>query len=186
MVALDGEIFLLINRACSGPLAAAFFSAATYLGDGIVLAVLVLPALFFKNRVVFREQAIPLVLTVAFSGLVVNVAKIAVNRDRPPQHFEAEGIEVSVPLGTPKDRSFPSGHTQTAFATAVYLCCLFPRLAPVFLLLAGLVGVSRIAIGVHFPADVLVGGTAGSLISLAGFSLNRRRLAARRKRETSG
>jgi undecaprenyl-diphosphatase len=184
--ALDGELFLLINRSFSGPVAAAFFSAVTYLGDGVVLAALVLPALFLRGRVTFREHALPLVLTVAFSGIVVNVAKIAADRDRPPAHFAAQGVEVSTPLGTPRDRSFPSGHTQTAFATAVYLCFLFPRLAPVFLALAALVGLSRIAIGVHFPLDVLVGGATGSLISWGGFALNRRRLAGRDARAAEG
>jgi membrane-associated phospholipid phosphatase len=81
--------------------------------------------------------------------------------------------------------SFPSGHTLTAFAAAVALlaaggCWGIPvRARPgawwakaggagLVLLLAGLVGLSRIAVGAHWPVDVLAGAACGALAGRSG------------------
>ena len=93
----------------------------------------------------------------------------AVNRQRPPEYFEKAEVDIHAPGVVPVDRSFPSGHAQIAFAIAVYLSCLFRPLAPLFLAIAGLVGLSRIALGVHFPLDVAVGAVIGSVFSVVGF-----------------
>jgi membrane-associated phospholipid phosphatase len=69
--------------------------------------------------------------------------------------------------------SFPSGHTTSAFATATSLCLAFPKwyvIAPACLW-AGLVGYSRMHLGVHFPSDVLAGiliGVGSSLLCYEG------------------
>lgn len=63
--------------------------------------------------------------------------------------------------------SFPSGHATTAFATAVVLALWYPRGGAVFVGLAALVGLSRIALGSHFPSDVLAGALLGSVVALA-------------------
>jgi membrane-associated phospholipid phosphatase len=58
--------------------------------------------------------------------------------------------------------SFPSGHTATAFALAVLLSLWYPRGTAVWLALAGGVAWSRVALGSHFPSDVLAGAALGS------------------------
>jgi undecaprenyl-diphosphatase len=71
--------------------------------------------------------------------------------------------------------SFPSGHTLAvaAFATATALCLarIWPRAATasmlVALLWAGLVALSRLVLGVHWPSDVLVALCLGAFIPLA-------------------
>jgi undecaprenyl-diphosphatase len=62
--------------------------------------------------------------------------------------------------------SFPSGHTLETFAIAVGLSILVPKkkiIIPVFTW-AILVAYSRMALGVHYPGDVLGGMIIGSLI----------------------
>jgi len=172
----DADLFLLLNHALSGPIATRFFLLVTWFGDGVVLAIVTLVPLYFIRRVQFRRHALAMVLAVAMGGLVVNLMKIAVNRPRPPEHFAQLGVDIHAPGGELSDRSFPSGHTQTAFGAATYLSCVFPMGAPAFIGLAALVGLSRIAIGVHFPADVLVGAFFGALFSIIGFYVNRKRL----------
>lgn len=59
--------------------------------------------------------------------------------------------------------SFPSGHTMSAFAVAAAIGLYSSRRSVllVMLLLASLSGLSRIMIGVHWPADVTLGAALG-------------------------
>jgi undecaprenyl-diphosphatase len=61
----------------------------------------------------------------------------------------------------PDPGSFPSGHTLHAALGAVVLTWSVPGLGQVFVLVAVLVGVSRVVLGVHYPSDVLAGASIG-------------------------
>ena len=66
------------------------------------------------------------------------------------------------------DFYFPSGHTATSFAMAVILYRELPKKYGIcFLVLAGLIALSRLYLGVHYPTDVLAGAISGTLIALA-------------------
>ena len=84
------------------------------------------------------------------SGLVVYGLKEFVRRKRP---LEDE-------LGNP---SFPSGHTAFAFTIAKILSSQYRRWRVPFYVGAGLVGLSRIWLGRHYPSDVLMGAVLGTV-----------------------
>ena len=176
MMSLDEQIFLAVNQGLQHSWSVHLFCLVTWLGNGIVLALLILPSLYLFDRKALKQHAVPLVIVVVLSGVVVNVMKPAIGRSRPPEHFAPQGIVVNTPMGVPSDRSFPSGHTQTAFSAAAYLACMYPVAAAPLVLAACLVGMSRIVLGVHYPLDVLTGAAVGILFAVAGFYINRRRL----------
>jgi undecaprenyl-diphosphatase len=70
----------------------------------------------------------------------------------------------------PSDQfSFPSGHTSAAFMMAVVCGFFYPSVFLLLICWASLVGFSRVALGVHFSTDTVVGmglGVSAALISL--------------------
>jgi membrane-associated phospholipid phosphatase len=90
--------------------------------------------------------------------------KDLVHRTRP-----ADAHRAIHPLYVVHSSSFPAGHAATAFAGAVLLSCLAPRLAPLFLGLALAIGFSRVYVGVHYPSDVLAGAAIGALVGACAY-----------------
>ncbi|MBC5830693.1 phosphatase PAP2 family protein [Vibrio metschnikovii] len=85
------------------------------------------------------------------------VVKNAVQRRRPQDYSPCFTASI-----TPSDRySLPSGHTAAAFLMATLIGQFYPSLYPAALIWAGLIGSSRIVLGVHFFTDVVAGALLG-------------------------
>ena len=78
-------------------------------------------------------------------------------------------------------RSFPSRHVASGLAMAVVGGREHARLGLVMATVAGLLGVSRIGAGLHYPSDVAAGVVLGRLVGLviAGTGLGGRQAARR-------
>ncbi len=61
--------------------------------------------------------------------------------------------------------SFPASHAVNIFAAAFFLSQPLKKLSPLFFGIAGIVGYSRIYIGIHYPLDVIGGAAIGLLIA---------------------
>jgi undecaprenyl-diphosphatase len=103
-----------------------------------------------------------LLLALGLAGLMVDVIiKPMIGRVRPfVDHVEYR--EIGVRPDTP---SFPSGHAATAAAGALAFARIWPAAAIPAWTLAAIIAISRVALGVHFPSDVLVGFLLGALLA---------------------
>jgi membrane-associated phospholipid phosphatase len=96
--------------------------------------------------------------------------KAAFDRPRP---FEVLAEPEPLLTGT-LGASLPSGHAATSAAGTLVLAALAPAAAPAFVLLALAIAFSRVYVGAHYPADVLLGAAVGAAVALLGLSLRRR------------
>ncbi|MCW3488798.1 phosphatase PAP2 family protein [Dethiobacter alkaliphilus] len=86
-----------------------------------------------------------------------------------PRPFVELGIESLVEHAA--DGSFPSKHAMSAFVIGMSVWYLSTWAGIFVLALAGLTGLSRVMVGVHFPSDILLGAVIGVLASVAAFNL---------------
>lgn len=110
------------------------------------------------------------------SGVLNYIVKIAVRRPRP-------GADLVNVFQTLKDYSFPSGHVM--FYTAFFGFLMFLTftlvkrgflrylLNSIFILLIGLVGLSRMYLGEHWASDVIAGYLLGSLTLMLAIAFYR-------------
>ena len=136
---------------------------------GIFLIVLSLALLLFRTT---RRCGTAMILGLALGALIVNLwLKVVIARPRP--YADVEGIFYPLwgMLGshTESDFSFPSGHTNAAFASMVPVFILGKKSWSWLALVFGiLMGISRIYLVVHFPSDVLGGMITGTLAGIVG------------------
>jgi membrane-associated phospholipid phosphatase len=110
-----------------------------------------------------RRAALTGLAAIGATSLVVNQPmKMAGARRRPDR--EVGGVPQQRWVRMPSSTSFPSGHSASAAAFAVAVGDVLPALRLPLRAAAGIVAFSRVYTGVHYPGDVLVGATVGTLI----------------------
>ena len=113
-----------------------------------------------------RSWALAVAATIGLLAVTVLALKRLVRRARP------EGEWGQIYRAT-DPHSFPSGHAARAFLLAVLVTGWGPNwLAPILWMWAPLVGLARVALGVHFLSDIVAGaalGLLGGLLAVLAF-----------------
>jgi undecaprenyl-diphosphatase len=140
-----------------------FAGTVSWLGNGLVLGGIAIATafyLFFTRRI----RAALLLITVFTGRLLVELQKMIAGRDRPGLDDHLEAVS---------SMSFPSAHAANSMITFLAIALLLPIAQryralsiAVALALTLAVGWSRIALGVHWPSDV-IGGWAFGLLWVA-------------------
>lgn len=184
---LDKQLFELINSHWTAGWANTFFPMVTDLHKSVYFKWLFVPlvfVLFSLNKGIKRGSIVFLfaILSVLLSDGIGNHAfKKTVQRPRPA-HTENLHVEVRAPFG---GYSFVSNHSTNMYSFATFTSVVFPPMTIPMFTLATVIGYSRIYNGVHFPADVIVGGLLGALIGFLFAKLYQKlepRLPAKRKK----
>lgn len=119
-----------------------------------------------------RHFGTAMLIALAVGALIVNLwLKVVIARPRPYADVEGLFYPLWQLMGshTESDFSFPSGHTNAAFAAMVPVFILGKKSwSWLALLFAVLMGISRIYLVVHYPSDVVGGMITGILAGLIG------------------
>lgn len=186
MIALDVRVFLYLHTTFGEGGWLALMTVLSVIGSGWG-ALMVLP-LFAAPRT--RRFASSLSAVLGTSAIVVFVLKAIVQRKRP--YLVVPGVHPRV-FEAPTDFSFPSGHAAGSFAFATFVAVVLVRhalyeptkkkrrlaLSAMALFAALGIAMSRCALGVHFPIDILAGALLGSAFGALGAHWHLRRNAAR-------
>jgi membrane-associated phospholipid phosphatase len=167
LVGCNVDLFYFINRLASHA-SDGLWIHLSLLGDGLLVILFVTP--FFGRR---PDVVWQYILAWIFAGIFVPVMKESFSSLRPPGSLSLDSFHLIGPAL--QNNAFPSGHTTAIFVLAGLVCLQRTDKLGKFgvwikfgaLLLAIMVGLSRIANGVHWPVDVLGAAMGGWLIAIA-------------------
>ncbi len=145
----DKQLFQLLNG-IHWPLTDIFWLSFTTLGDGLLICMILGCFLLINPRITALGLTVFLI-----SSITVNLIKYAVPSARPLELLQV--VHITGPVL--RWGSFPSGHTAAGFSACLAIAG-YAQGNPVkglVLLVASLIGFSRIFVGAHFPSDVLWG-----------------------------
>ena len=163
----EPETFVYLNTLCA-PVAAPFWTGLSMLGNAWGVLAITSPLLVRAPRLMWAWLC-----AAPFAIVFARLGKGLIESPRPAAVVDNNHIRVVGELL--HNVSMPSGHTLTAFAVATAIYFALPpggrtKHLWLFVLAAG-AGLSRIAVGAHWPGDVVVGLSLGLLAGLLGSRL---------------
>lgn len=168
LLAFDNHLFFLLNGGLGRPWLDPVFLFATWLGSWSV-ALVAIAMLWGEGRARLWRRHVPIMIAGALlTGLANRAIKKSIHAPRPAKYYRAALEAGTVHIRflekkIPTRKSFPSGHSATAFFFMTYVAFRRRRLAAWAFALAALIALSRVCVGAHFPLDCLGGALVGGL-----------------------
>jgi undecaprenyl-diphosphatase len=132
-----------------------------------LMFVTLLAVLFFaRGKWASRNARHGVVAAGLAAALALGVAQVITHIWERPRPFIAHPGVAHLFVSHAADPSFPSDHATAAFAIAVSLLLRSRRVGLLALAMAVVVAVGRVAVGVHYPSDVIGGALLGTAAAL--------------------
>ncbi|MGZ3955366.1 MAG: phosphatase PAP2 family protein [Flavisolibacter sp.] len=145
------------------------FTNSTYPISVAIPSAMLVAGLIQKDSAL-KNHGIQMIAALGVAAVITEGLKVVVQRPRPFTSYPS--IQKA---GEGDGSSFPSGHVSIAFTTATSLSLLNHKwyvVVPSFAW-ASTVAYSRMALGVHYPSDVLAGAIIGSASALVCYKANK-------------
>jgi undecaprenyl-diphosphatase len=156
---IDHELFRLVNGGPHAPWVDGLAWGLSYPPlPAVLFAVLAGIIVWARGRAGLRAVLLVGVAVSIVDLLGAGLLKPWIDRLRPC--FVLSDVRLLVPHQS-HSPSFPSNHAANSFAAAAVLASLGPGFARGSYLVAAMVALSRVYLGVHYPADILAGALFG-------------------------
>lgn len=158
---IDESILFYIQNHLHTPVLDKIMVTATTLGNQSFIWISISCFLLLQKK--YRSLGILLLAGLSFQYLFGEaILKHIFARERPFVRFP----DVNVLIKKPVSFSFPSGHTMSSFTAATVIWHNNRNAGIPALILAALIGFSRLYLFCHYPTDVLAGGLLGITAAL--------------------
>ena len=178
LLKIDSFLFYFINSTLSNPIFDIIFVPFHKPQEQWILiffVLLVLISYIYK----YSKKALLVIIFLIFGIIITDQIGRAIKnlelRKRP--YITEEYVNISNKIDIKKDqnnnyketessrKSFPSNHSANIFFISFFLYYIYPNKKKYFIALALLVSISRVYVGVHYPADIIAGAILGIIIS---------------------
>lgn len=168
LFSIDKTLYVFFNQTIANPVLDWTMPVLTDLNQnlyGLLLFTGIWLLFMWRGGKNGRIIGIMVIFLVAFSDqFSSNLIKKIVERPRPCHTIDGrtvvEHVRLLVACGS--GYSFPSSHAVNNFAVGTLLSYYYRKWTWLFMTFAGLVGFSRVYVGVHFPSDIVGGAIIGA------------------------
>lgn len=169
---IDVAVFLFINQTLSNAVGDFLWPLITDYDKLLPVRIVLLGTwiwLVIRGGKNGRTAAFLVIITLVCSDqLSSSVIKPIVDRARPCHEVngvrKVEQVNLLVHCGS--GRSFPSSHAVNNFAVATIFAFFYRKWMWAFFSWAAIVALSRTAVGVHYPSDIIAGALLGGSVAL--------------------
>jgi len=181
LAAIDKAIFLFINVSLQNPVTDWAMPIIT--SDNVLRMAYAFTAilLLWKGNTRLRWLVLFSAITLFFSDqLSAGFLKPLIERVRPCHAL----TDIHLLVGCGGGYTMPSSHAANAFGQAALFSLTVRQTHWYLWVIAGLISISRVFVGVHYPFDVLAGSVLGTLIGAGvvfGFELFEKKVMYRWK-----
>lgn len=162
---LDRSLFLLFNGFAHN-LPDRFWASLSLLGNGLIVFVVLTPWIHKKPEFIWSVLIASILFLIFGQGM-----KNILDWPRPPAVLASGEFHLIGPAL--KRNAFPSGHAAQIFTLCGVFCLTTARkwMRILLVVFASMVAFSRVAVGVHWPQDILAGALSGWVMIWLGLKL---------------
>lgn len=168
VMSFDLAVLKFLNVTLSGPWMDVFWRTVTDLHKIVWMQYIVFPLLLGWLVYIYKAEILKPLIGIALAVALADtfcyrVLKKNIERPRPLANEEITWLRK---IGEAHGNSFPSNHAANCFAAATVLAHYFRRRRYLFYSFAGLIAISRPALGVHYPSDAIAGAIIGFCVGV--------------------
>lgn len=158
----DASVVLALNKLANSSLLCKYM-AIFFAGYSTYIFAAALLYMIWKQREEWLYITVLAGIAGVFARYVVKTGILLFVHRARPFVSSTDIHSIVAALSSEYYQSFPSGHAIFFFALSTVVYFYHRHIGAFFLILATLMGIARVAVGMHYPTDIIAGAVLGVL-----------------------